>query len=382
MSDVRFPGYGRKRPQASKPVSLLHLDSQNPRLPEEAQGKSEEELLEVLYKEFFLDELAYSMAKNGYFDEEPLVVVPDKLPRKLEGIGVNSNEFLDYINRDDTELVAVEGNRRLATVKLLLNSELREKLRIKQWPDLSKPVINDLTILPVIVYLKRSEVTPYLGVRHIIGIQKWESYVTARYIAQLIEGGLSIEEVKKRIGDKRGSVARNYVGYKLLEQVEDEFSFDVRQAKSDFSLLLLAIGQGNIKRFLGLPRKLLEVNPDEPVATEKLGSLKSLVSWIFGDGEKTAVIHESRDITNYLTHVVENPEAITYLENTRDLIGAYDLSDGEEIMLLKYLNTANLKLEKALGVAHRHKIPEVVLEIEKCKQTVKTLLKTVRDTDD
>jgi hypothetical protein len=55
------------------PVSRLFLDPENPRLPKEAQGKSEGELLEVLFRRFNLEELAYSMAENGYFDEEPLV---------------------------------------------------------------------------------------------------------------------------------------------------------------------------------------------------------------------------------------------------------------------------------------------------------------------
>ncbi len=383
MTDVRFSGYGRKRPQVNKPVSLLHLDNQNPRLPEEAQGKSEEELLNVLYREFFLDELADSMAENGYFDEEPLVAVPHKLPSELEDIDANSNEFRDYISRDSTELVVVEGNRRLAAAKLLLDPGLREKLRIKHWPSLSGQVADDLTILPVIVYLRRSEVIPYLGVRHIVGIQKWDPYAKARYIVQLIESGSSIKKVKEQIGDKKGSVVQNnYVGYKLLEQVENEFDFDTRKAKEDFSLLLLAIGQGNIKRFLRLPGRLSEVDPDEPVATENLESLRMLASWIFGDGKQEPVITDSRHITRYLKYIVTNPEAVSYLERTRDLMGAYERTDGEETMLLRFLNTANLKLEGALGVAHRHKTLEVISEIEKCEQTVNALLKIVRGTDD
>jgi hypothetical protein len=362
--------------------ATVTLDSQNPRLPEEAQGKSEEELLNVLYREFFLDELADSMAQNGYFDEEPLVAVPDKLPDDLQDADPNSREFRDFIGGDSTELIVVEGNRRLATVKLLLSLEMRERLRIKHWPSLSDQVADDLKILPVIVYLRRSEIIPYLGVRHIVGIQKWDSYAKARYVVQLVESGLSIKDVKAQFGDKRDSVTPSYVGYRLLEQVENEFDFDTRQAKRDFSLLLLAIGQGKIKRFLGLPRKLSEVSPDEPVAVERLENLRSLVSWVFGDGRKTPVIHESRDITNYLSHIVESPAAVSYLESTRDLMGAYDRSAGEENMLRKYLGDANSKLEKALGVVHRHRIPDVLLEIEKCEQTVKALLEIVRSTND
>jgi hypothetical protein len=276
----------------------------------------------------------------------------------------------------------IEGNRRLATVKLLLSLELRESLHIKHWPTLNENIADDLKILPVIVYMRRSEVIPYLGVRHIVGIQKWDSYAKARYVVKLVESGLSIDEVKGQFGEKRDSVTPSYVSYKLIDQVEDESDFDTRQAKKEFSLLLLAIGQGNIKRFLGLPRRLSDVDFNEPIAIEYLENLKALVSWIFGDGKKAPVISESRDITNYLSHIVASPEAVAFLENTRDLHGAFDLSDGEEQMLLRYLHLANLKLEKALSVAHRHKIPDVVLEVEKCEQTVETLLKVVRDNHD
>lgn len=62
--------------------------------------------------------------------------------------------------------------------------------------------------------------------------------------------------------------------------------------------------------------------------------------------------------------------------------GAYERTDGEEKMLLRYLNTANIKLEGALGVAHRHKTSEVISEAEKCELTVKALLKIMRSTDD
>ena len=64
------------------PVSRLFLDPENPRLPEEAQGKSESELMEVLLDQFNLEELADSMAENGYFDEEPLVGIPQKPPKR------------------------------------------------------------------------------------------------------------------------------------------------------------------------------------------------------------------------------------------------------------------------------------------------------------
>lgn len=382
MPSLKIAGQGRKRPQINAAISQLHLDSENPRLPEETLGKGESEVLRVLYSDFNLDEIADSMAKNGYFDEEPLVATPQKLPSNMKGVGDNSQRFLSYIQQDSTKFTVVEGNRRLATAKLLLDPRLRDKLRIKHWPAISEEVADDLSELPVIVYKDRSEVVPYLGVRHIIGILKWDAYAKARYIAKMVDDGLSLDEVEDQIGDKQGAVRRNYVSYKLLQQAEDEFDYDIKQAKNDFSLLLLAIGQGNIKRFIGLPKKLSDTNFESPIPDEQIDNLKNLVSWIFGDENNSPVIRDSREITSYLSSIVASDDAVQYLIQNRDLIGAYDRSDGEENMIIKYLSTANRRLEAALGIAHRHKTTEVVGEIEKCEQTVKMLLKIVRDPND
>ena len=374
-----FPGQGRKRPQLNLNIDQLHLDKENPRLPEEKQKRPETEILKTLYDDFYLAELAESMARNGYFDEEPLVAIPQQLPLELEHTDPHSQEFLSFVTGTDTQFTVVEGNRRLATAKLLLNTDSREKLHIRHWPEPSPEIADDLRILPVIVYNTRAEIVPYLGVRHIIGIQKWDSYAKARYIAMMVNTGNSINDVAESIGDKQGSVNKTYLCYRLLAQAQDEMEVDVRKPKEDFSLLLLAIGQANVKQFLGLPRRTKDINFDDPVSIERLPNLKNLLSWVFGENGKLPVIKESRDITNLLTHVLGSPEAVQYLENTRDLAAAYDRTDGEEKMLLKYLATANTKLEVALGIAHRHKTFEALSQVQKCEQTVAALLNTLKD---
>jgi len=369
----------RRRPPLNIEIERLFLDKDNPRLPEEVQGKKESDLLMAFYRGFNLDELAESMSKNGYFNEEPLVVIPKKLPRDLLKVDPNSKGFIDFIIKKDTNFVVVEGNRRLAAVKILLDSSLRAQLRIKHWPDIVEGVIDSLKVLPTIVYSRRSEVVPYLGVRHIVGIQKWDSYAKARYIDSLVTAGRSIEEVESEIGDTQGSARKNLISYRLLEQAKDEFNTDPRPVKENFSLLMLAIGQGKIKRFLGLPVRFADTNIKAPVPSEHINGLKNLISWLFGDGRFDPVIRESRDITSYLTHVVASQEAVKHLERTRNLDEAYDLSDGEEQMVLRYLASANRKLEGVLGLLHRHKTLEVIKEVEKCADTSNRLLKTVKE---
>lgn len=383
-------GAGHRRPLIDVSIENLHLDPSNPRLPEEIQGKKEPELMRHLLDHFDLDELASSMSTNGYFDEEPVIAIPLRVPRGLlpKPSEEYSDEYKKFINRKDTQFLVVEGNRRLATAKLLISEDLRKQFKLRGWPAVDADVKSDLSTLPVIVYPTRKEVLPYLGVRHITGIKKWDSYAKARYIAAMVAEGSDIGEIETAVGDKAQSVRRNAVAYFMLKEAAEELDYDTKNAEQDFSLLLLAIGQRGVKHFLGWytgakdNRKTLRfdaIDLDTPVGDNHLDNLRLLLRWLFGEGSKVRpVIRESRDITNYLTAVLESSDALEYLKAGGDLREAYELTDGEEVMLKKLLRNANTRLEKALGIAHRHKTDEVEAEVERCFKTVVELRRAVR----
>jgi hypothetical protein len=124
-------------------------------------------------------------------------------------------------------------------------------LKVRNWPDPSADVLADLRELPVIVYPTRKEVLPYLGVRHITGNKKWESYAKARYISSMIDEGYTVDDIENEVGDRSQGVLKNAISYRILEQARTELDIDISRAKEDFSYLLLAIGQRNIKIFFG-----------------------------------------------------------------------------------------------------------------------------------
>jgi len=389
-------GLGRKKPQLDISIERLALDPKNPRLTEEAQGTSQDELITHLFDNFDLDEIAESMAKNGYFDEEPLVVIPKSLPKSLHDrqyrtTPEGSKKYRDFIEDETTEFVVAEGNRRLATAKLLYDTELRNRLkRGRSWPEANSQVRNDISKLPSIVYAERVDVLPYLGVRHITGNKKWDSYAKARYIAEMIQAGKSVEDVEQDVGDKGQAVRKSAISYNLVRVARDEIGYDVSKAKSDFSLLLLALGQKGVKHFLGWTKKdgeriktlpLSEISLTNPVDEEYQGKLRLLLEFLYGDKNKKPAINESRDITNYLSVVLGSPAATKHLINTRNLIDAYELTDGEEVLVQKLLQQANSKLERALGIAHRHPTEDVISEAQKCVQTAKQIIKSLESSD-
>src|SRR5436190_20094686 len=95
-----------------RPIAALLLDPQNPRILI-AERAPQLDILRTLYQNEALGELANSLARNGYFPEEPVVLVP-------------SSESEKY--------VVVEGNRRVATIKLLLDGKLRETVKVSGFP--------------------------------------------------------------------------------------------------------------------------------------------------------------------------------------------------------------------------------------------------------
>lgn len=376
MSNIA--GAGRKRPLLNISIDQLMLDPLNPRLPEETQGKKENDICHALYRFFDIEELAYSIAENGYFDEEPLVAIPKDLPLEFESMSpdeFSTNEkYKDFINDNSTEFIVVEGNRRLSTIKLLLDGDLRNDLKIRTFPDISEAVRDDISILPVIIYPTRKEVLPYLGVRHISGIKKWEPYAKARYIASMVDKGFSIDDIQRQVGDRSNSARKIYLCYQLIEVAKYEFDLDTHKAENLFSYLLLASGQGAIKDYLGIEKRLQDVDLDNPIPQNKLENLKNIFSWLFGENkEKLAVIKESRDITSKLAPVLRSPDATDYLKQTRDLEQAYELSDGEEELLRKNFVRANKLLRQSLGYIKKENLDSISSEVIALKELIESI---------
>lgn len=374
-----FGGYGGKRPLLYISFERLFLDPQNPRLPVEAQGKSEEQVLESLRKFFYLDELAFSMAKNGYFDEEPLVAIPKNLPEKFTQLDYEelkeNKEYNEFLNNPATEYVVVEGNRRLGTVKLLIRET------VASFPKLTEPIKQDLERLPVIIYPQRKDVISYLGARHIIGVKKWDAYAKARYIASMKDSyDLSLDEIQKSVGDTSNSARKTYASYRLIETMQSEYeSYDTSKAKENFSYLMLALGQGPIKDFIGLPKQWGTVDMANPVPAEKIENLFLLFSWLFGEGkEKSKVIDESRDITGKLTSILRDPTATEYLISFRDLNEAFERCGGEAQLLAKYIKRAARDLGRAMPlisnpVNYNEEVEALIQDCERILESIKKI---------
>ncbi len=387
-------GKGRKRPQIDIPIENLELDSRNPRLAEEHQGGTQLDILKVLYEEFDLEEIAYSMAENGYFDEEPIVVIPKNLPKTFEWSDDTNRTQADLENlikeNKNIRFIVIEGNRRIATAMILTYKTLRDKIKIRpeDFPAPKKQASEDLLTIPAIIYKSREGISPYLGVRHITGVLRWEAYAKAKYIATRIEEERkksksveqSIKEVKQKVGDRTDVIKRQYIFYKVFEQARDDINFDIKAIIDRFSLITVAYDSPSIRDFIGVPW-YKDAQFNKPlVPKNKLQNFEALLTWIYGNKGKgiPPILTDSRKITSHLAPILADREATEYLLKYGNLEEAYERSGGEKEFVKNKINKALRSVENALQYAYKYKGDrEIITLVDDLGKSIEELRKSI-----
>ncbi len=393
---MEFAGKGNRKPQLDIDVNIIELDAENPRLVPYINNNNistQYDLIQILYDNFETEEIALSLVENGYFDEEPIIIVPNKKPADFNFSDYDNNpdglsqKISELIEAYEIDFTVVEGNRRVSTIKLISNTATRNKLGIeKTYPKAKdQEKLADITSIPCIVYEKREDVSAYLGVRHIMGALKWEAYAKAAYIADFIKmetaKGLdvnnAIKKVQDVIGDRTDTIKKQYVTYKLLKQAKDDLDeFDIKPLVNHFSLLTVAYNSPTIREYIGV-KKYSEVDfTKDVVPNEKLNEFEHLLTWIYGNNNKNEkrVLSDSRQITNTLSHVVKYEAATEYLIKEKDLDGAFERANGEKHLFYSRLMQAEKIIKSCLQFANRHKNDLSLLnQIDEIGFTTKTL---------
>jgi hypothetical protein len=289
-SDIKTTG------QPKPPVLLegLEFDPENPRLPSTIDKENEQAVLEWMLDDATIIELMRSIGENGYFDEEPLLVVET---------AVNSSKY-----------IVVEGNRRLAASKLLAHPN-SAPIRRQAVLDAHNGAKHIPTAIPIVAYQHRDDILEYLGYRHITGIKPWDPLAKAKYLYQLREkikersSEKQFDTLARIIGSNASYVGRLLTGLALYDQIEANEFYHLKGVKSeddiDFSLITTALTYSNIVNFLGLKSS---TDPSLKHLVEK--HLRELMQWIFERGpDNITRVAESRELRK-LNAVVGNKDAL------------------------------------------------------------------------
>jgi ParB-like nuclease domain len=316
--------------EPSKPKSEqdLRFDARNPRLSED-DDVSQEELLKRLWRDFAVDELALSIAANGFFPHEPL-----------------------FAAEEEGELVVVEGNRRLAAVRLLRHASMRAEVGATDLPRITKKRAGELETLPVVV-CPRADVWQYVGFKHVNGPQAWRSHSKAQYIAWVHdELGVSLPDIAKQIGDQHQTVRRLYRALMVLQQAEDAEVYEVEdRAKKQFAFshLYTGLDYNGFESFLGIKRETSY--KARPVPKRNLPQLGQLLIWLYGSKSREAkpLIRSQNPDLRLLDEILQTKDGTAALKRGLGLDISHDIGRGDDALFREALLASRQSLQEARG---------------------------------
>lgn len=310
----------------------LNFDRKNPRLVGYGirPNTPDEEVITVLWREMAVDEVAMSIVASGYWQQEPLIV-----------------------SKESGKWVVIEGNRRLAAIRALLEPKLAQAVGTELANQLTPEVRATLNNLPVIKSTRENS-WRYLGFRHVNGPARWSSYAKAEYIRFVHkEYDVPLEEIATQIGDRHRTVRRLYRALMVLQQAGKAkvYSLDDRMKKNlPFSHLYTALDYEGFQDFLNL--KSEEDETESPIPTKREPQLGQVLVWLFGNKKdgKPAVVEKQNPDVRRLDKVLRSEEARRALERGSSLYDAFVLADPAKDRLRAHLLDAKSKLQAALGV--------------------------------
>lgn len=334
-------------------TSQLFFDEDNPRLAtgDKITAENEVAIISTLREISDLDELIGSICANTYLDLEPLIAMP-----RAGGYTV------------------LEGNRRLAAIKLIQNPDLAKKCKISLPEDISQAVYGSLKTVTIVTVSSPSEAQAFIAFKHINGPYRWDSHAKAKFVTEWYKrergNGITIDDIARHIGDEHNTVRSLVSSMLVLEQAECEKLFEIKDRNSKgrfaFSHLYTALDRKEYMQFLGLERGWNEAPSDAPISKQKLGELEEVLKYLYGskkDQEKPKVISQNPHLKQ-LGEVLVNPVALAKIRSPKSELSVafQEVRPGSEVFT-EALVIAHNRLKDLLAIVDKFEGEEHLLKL-------------------
>lgn len=288
-------------PPKSRALTLkagsLQLDPKNARIPPERRSNDQRALLHALLEFEDVKGLAASIAKLGLFPNERLIVIAD-----------------------GRRFTVLEGNRRLAAIKLLLNPQLAPtKQLVTYFRRLANKVnLADFGKLDAVALPNRIAAAPLIAALHTRRAKKrWVGVQQARFYRELISEGQSPAEIAEDLGMTVGQVQaylRSETLYRLAlqQQYPPEIRAKIENPNYPISTLQRFVESKNGRAFLGI----------------ELNDKHGFVGKVHPDRFKAVLAHIAAEIATHprMTRTVNNEQDFKdYIASAEPKIGKTNL---------------------------------------------------------
>jgi ParB-like chromosome segregation protein Spo0J len=257
--------------EVTLPIDQIFLDPNNPRFWNESEERVPPEMVSdddiqartaSRIRDYNLEPLYHSILRNGFLPIDRIVV------RNLP------------VEQAESSYVVVEGNRRLAALKLLRRKIVNKTVDAEQIDaDELQAIVDNTNELNVLLYEGDEEDVAWTlqGVRHISGVEDWPPAQKGRLVAKRIdEQGMLYSAAGQKFGLSAREVGRLYRGYKALQQMKDDDEYGDKAENTHFTILQEAWKNRSV-------RDWLEWDSDNNAGFQDRSNLRQFYSWILPD---------------------------------------------------------------------------------------------------
>lgn len=218
-------------------VSTLQLDVNNPRIRYSNENLNQTQIMKLLIENEKIYDLAKKISEEGYFvGEEPIICI------------------------ENEKKVVLEGNRRVASLKLLQNpkkylSTAKANVLLRNIVE-NKIPIDDYKIRCHIAP-NRLQANPIIYERHKgDAVKRWETGNQYSFVSDMYwKDGLSVDDICEVLNETRGNVLKTIKIYNLFKEAQsilDKESIHINTDNFNLTNLERFCNVEEAKRFLGI----------------------------------------------------------------------------------------------------------------------------------
>lgn len=274
----------------------LYFDPGNPRLIDDFGG-NQTKMFRYLITDIGVEDLLESLSTSGLFEADPVIV------KERSGGGY----------------FVVEGNRRLAALRLLTGKRPEDDQPIPSLPEISHEVEETFKKIKVQKGWSPDKLQAYLGYKHVTASREWAPEAKAKFVFEHANNDFSIENLRKfarSLGTRYPTLKRWLIAYLTLKQAEksEVFNPDTAPAKGYFGTFYTLLGGQQAQGFLSLKHDPII---QDPVPEDHLSELGEFIKWTIGTKESPASVNSRHQ--KQFEQVLSSPKALRHFRVKGDL---------------------------------------------------------------
>lgn len=306
-------------------LDQLYFDPDNPRFIT-GFGQDQARMFRYLITDIGVDDLLQSISASGLIDGDPIIV------RERENGGY-------YV---------IEGNRRLAALKLLTGESPNDQQGLPTIPEITPQRMSALQTVNVQSGWSDDLLQAYLGYKHVTAAREWPPEAKAKFVFEHANNDFSKENLTKfakTLGTTFPTLKRWLIAFLTLKEAEENNLFEPSAVptKRYFGTFYTLLGGQEAQQFLDLRDDPITLTP---IPEDHLTELGEFIKWTIGNREVRRSVNSRQQ--EKFERVLASPSALQHFRVRGDLDGSLLYTEYKAEEVAEKLRLAAYSVEDCL----------------------------------